>query len=104
MSLSTHLADIYLEELEKVLALPEDSDVSVSDSRWSADTDELAQMPSRPTPTTIRNPLMPHSHPNGPLQTPRLGIQTHNLRPHYRPSTVQAKYDIPTHSGWMLYR
>jgi hypothetical protein len=27
MSLSTHLADIYLEELEKVLALPEISEV-----------------------------------------------------------------------------
>ena len=27
MSLSTHLADIYLEELEKVLALEADSDV-----------------------------------------------------------------------------
>lgn len=104
MSLSTHLADIYLEELEKVLALPEDSDVSVPNWGWSADTDELAQMPSRPTPTTVRYPLMPHSHPNGPLQTPRLGIQTHNRRSHYRPSTVQAKYDIPTHSGWMLCR
>ena len=104
MSLSTHLADIYLEELEKVLALPEDSDVSVPDSWLSADTDELAQMPSRPTPTTTRNLTMPHPHPNGPLQTPRLGIQTHNFRPHYRPSTVQAKYDIPTHSVWMLCR
>jgi len=33
MSLSTHLADIYLEELEKVLALEADSDVRC-ESDW----------------------------------------------------------------------
>jgi hypothetical protein len=49
MSLSTHLADIYLEELEKVLALPEVSEVSHLVLLVVVDhSNEIAQMPPCP--------------------------------------------------------
>jgi hypothetical protein len=105
MSLSTHLADIYLEELEKVLALPEVSEVSHLVLLVVVDhSNEIAQMPPCPPLTTLCNFIMPYPNPNSPFQTPRLGLQTHNLRPHYRLGTKSTKYILPKYSGWMLCR